>query len=68
MTQVMRGVRILEVAQHTFIPAAGAVQFEHAAIKTTRVPQASEHTEAFLVELGLEWERIESLKSIGAIT
>ena len=25
MTQVMKGVRVLEVAQFTFVPAAGAV-------------------------------------------
>ena len=25
MTQVMKGIRILEVAQFTFVPAAGAV-------------------------------------------
>ncbi|MCB2077541.1 MAG: CoA transferase, partial [Novosphingobium sp.] len=25
MTKVMEGVRILEVAQHTFVPSAGAI-------------------------------------------
>ena len=46
---------------------ASPVQFNHEPITNSRAPEASEHTEQFLIELGIEWAEIENLKSIGAI-
>jgi crotonobetainyl-CoA:carnitine CoA-transferase CaiB-like acyl-CoA transferase len=45
----------------------GPVQFNGEPLQTTRSPQASEHTELVLMEMGMEWDRIEALKEKGAI-
>jgi crotonobetainyl-CoA:carnitine CoA-transferase CaiB-like acyl-CoA transferase len=46
----------------------GPVQFNGEPQETTRAPQAFEHTELVLMEMGIEWDRIEVLKSKGAIS
>ena len=51
----------------TFKVVRGPIQFNHEPTQTTRAPQASEHTELVLMELGIDWDRIEAWKEKGAI-
>jgi crotonobetainyl-CoA:carnitine CoA-transferase CaiB-like acyl-CoA transferase len=46
---------------------ANPVQFDGEPVSNTRGPEANEHTELFLMDLGLDWERITALKDNGAI-
>jgi len=46
---------------------ASPVQFNHTPITNIRAPEASEHTEVVLEELGIGWDRIVELKDKGAI-
>ena len=46
---------------------ANPVQFDNQPAQNTRAPEAWEHTELVLMEMGVEWERIEALKAKGAI-
>ncbi len=45
----------------------GPVQWNGEPLETTRAPQASEHTELVLMEMGVEWDKIEEWKAKGAI-
>lgn len=45
---------------------ANPVQFDHTPVHNTRGPEASEHTEAVLEKMGLDWDRIIALKEKGA--
>jgi crotonobetainyl-CoA:carnitine CoA-transferase CaiB-like acyl-CoA transferase len=69
--QALANDMIVELASEDggapFRVVRGPIQFNHEPVKTTRAPQASEHTETFLLEMGIDWERIEALKAKGAI-
>ena len=60
MTEVMQGVRILEVAEHTFVPAASAILAEWGA-EVIKI----EHVERGDAMRGLAWRaRIMNLRDV----
>jgi crotonobetainyl-CoA:carnitine CoA-transferase CaiB-like acyl-CoA transferase len=51
----------------SFQVIANPVQFDETPPTLRKGPEHAQDTEAFLLELGLDWERIEALKAKGAI-
>lgn len=51
----------------TFRLVANPVQFDEAPGRAKRAPEAGEHTEEILLELGYDWDRIGELRAEGAI-
>ncbi len=61
-------IRDVEVGDGTtFRLVANPVQFDETPPELQKGPEHAQHTEEILMDLGLEWERIEALKRSGAI-
>lgn len=56
----MEGVRVVEVAGWTFVPAAGAVLADLGA-------EVIKDTEMVLVDIGLDWDEISAYRERGAL-
>jgi len=51
----------------TFKLVANPIQFDEQVPNIRKGPEHAQHTEEFLLEMGLDWDRIEELKRAGAI-
>jgi len=51
----------------TFRLVANPVQFDEAPPELKKGPEHAQHTEEILLEIGIEWERIEALKRTGTV-
>jgi crotonobetainyl-CoA:carnitine CoA-transferase CaiB-like acyl-CoA transferase len=68
--QVIANGHIVEIDagdEQSFSVVANPVQFDERPPVLRKGPEHAQHTEELLLELGLEWERIEELKRSGAI-
>ncbi|UCE84938.1 MAG: CoA transferase [Deltaproteobacteria bacterium] len=68
--QVLANGHIVDVEAgdgSTFKLVASPVQFDDRPPQLRRGPEHAQHTEEVLLELGLDWDRIASLKQLGAI-
>ncbi len=61
---ILDGVRILELAGHTFVPA---FQYDEAPARPARAPKFNEHGDQILGDLGLASDAIIDLKVRGIV-
>lgn len=76
MTSILQGVRVLEVAEHTFVPAAPAlladwgadvIKIEHVQRGPGRAHEFNEHGDDILADLGIDWDTVVDLKVKGVV-
>jgi crotonobetainyl-CoA:carnitine CoA-transferase CaiB-like acyl-CoA transferase len=68
--QVLANEHIREVQVgdgSTFRVVASPVQFDGEPFELSKGPEHAQHTEEILLELGVDWERIQALKQAGAV-
>jgi crotonobetainyl-CoA:carnitine CoA-transferase CaiB-like acyl-CoA transferase len=58
---------VVSADQSTFQLVGNPVQFDETPASVSRAPEAGEHTERALLDLGFDWETIASLKRKGAV-